>query len=132
MLRSLLFLMTPSVLKSPDGKDTLVSILQYHVVGSVIPSTAIAEGSTDVASLQGENVTVTRSADGAIAVDGASVVSGSADILASNGIVHVIDAVILPDTLVDVVVATDSLSSLEAAVVQAGLVDVLSGFGPYT
>ena len=101
-------------------------------MGSVIPSTAIAEGSTDVASLQGENVTVTRSADGAIAVDGASVVSGSADILASNGIVHVIDAVILPDTLVDVVVATDSLSSLEAAVVQAGLVDVLSGFGPYT
>ena len=85
-----------------------------------------------MASLQGEDLAVTKSVDGTIAVDDAAVVNGSVDILASNGIVHVIDAVMLPDTLVDVVVATDSLSSLEAAVVQAGLVDVLSGFGPYT
>ena len=75
--------------------------------------------------------------------DAAAVVSDSADILANNGIVHVIDAVLLPDTidvidailsdtLVDVLFGTDSLSSLETAIVQAGIADVLSDAGPYT
>ena len=134
---------TLEFLKSANGKGALVSILQYHIV-DLIPSIAIAEGSTNVVSLLGEDLAINKSADGAITVnDAAAVVSDSADILASNGIVHVIDAVLLPDTidvidailsdtLVDVLFGTDSLSSLETAIVQAGIADVLSDAGPYT
>jgi len=69
-------------------------------------------------------------------INGATVVV--ADILADNGVVHVIDAVLLPPaptpttTVVDVIVNSDVHNTLEAAVVAAGLVEILSGTGPFT
>ena len=70
--------------------------------------------------------------DGAtVTVNGATIVA--TDIEASNGIIHVIDAVLVPPPkMADLVVATDALSTLEAAVVAAGLVDTLNGPGPFT
>ena len=93
-------------LKSPEGKEELVEFLQFHIVESVIPSIAIAEGTTYVTSLQGENLTVTKSADGEITVNGSVVLSDHADLLARNGISHRIDTVLnisndMGDTLLE-------------------------------
>jgi uncharacterized surface protein with fasciclin (FAS1) repeats len=84
--------------------------------------------------LQGEDVTVTIGMNG-VMINGATVVV--ADILADNGVVHVIDAVLLPPapqpiTVVDIIVNSDVHNTLEAAVVAAGLVEILSGTGPFT
>lgn len=75
----------------PENKDQLVAILTYHVVAGKVMSTDLSDGMT-AATVNGAEITITT-ADGA-KVNGASVVS--ADIEASNGVVHVIDAVILP------------------------------------
>ena len=96
-------------LKSPEGKEELVALLQYHVVESVIPSAAIGVGSTAVDSVHGGQLTVTRSAGGEISVSDVVVVSDSADILASNGIVHVIDTVLtIPEDMDDTPLDTTS------------------------
>lgn len=75
----------------PENRDTLVAVLTYHVVPGKVMSTDLSEGLT-AATVQGGEVTITL--DGGPKVDGANIVS--ADIEASNGVIHVIDAVILP------------------------------------
>lgn len=83
-------------LLKPENKDQLVAILSYHVVGSGIASADIAPGSTEVETLKAagdRTITVVRSEQG-VTVDGANVVT--ADIQADNGVIHVIDRVILP------------------------------------
>merc|ERR1712087_968134 len=79
-------------LLKPENKDKLVEILQYHVVAANAVSTSLASG--DVPTLSGDSVAVVVS-DG-VTVNGANVVK--ADVIASNGIIHVIDAVLLPPT----------------------------------
>ncbi|MCC6008314.1 MAG: fasciclin domain-containing protein [Rhodobacteraceae bacterium] len=71
---------------------TLTAILTYHVVPGAVMSTDLSEGLT-AATVQGQDVTITL-ADGP-KVNGANIVA--ADIVASNGVIHVIDAVILPE-----------------------------------
>jgi uncharacterized surface protein with fasciclin (FAS1) repeats len=121
-----------TLLSDPTG--TLAQILLYHVVGGQALSTDLSDGQT-IATLQGEDVTVTIGMNG-VMINGATVVV--ADILADNGVVHVIDAVLLPPaptpttTVVDVIVNSDVHNTLEAAVVAAGLVEILSGTGPFT
>ena len=78
-------------LLKPENKDKLVSILTYHVLPGKVMSVDLSEG-LKAATVQGSEVTVTL-ADGA-KVDGATI--SAADIAASNGVIHVIDAVILP------------------------------------
>ena len=78
-------------LLKPENKDKLVSILTYHVLPGKVMSGDLSEG-PKAATVQGSEVTVTL-ADGA-KVDGATI--SAADIAASNGVIHVIDAVILP------------------------------------
>ncbi len=80
-------------LLKPENKDKLVAILTYHVVPGVTKSTDLPTTATDVATVNGKTVSVMVGADGAT-VGGAKVVA--ADIEASNGVVHVIDKVILP------------------------------------
>ena len=75
----------------PENKDVLVKILTYHVVSGAIMAADVTAG--DVASVEGGNIAVTTN-DGGVQVNGANVVT--ADIVASNGVIHVIDAVILP------------------------------------
>lgn len=74
----------------PENKDTLAKILTYHVVPSAVMAADVTDG--DVATVEGQSVTLST-ADG-VTVNGAKVVQ--ADVVADNGVVHVIDAVLLP------------------------------------
>lgn len=80
------------LLAEPSG--LLTDILKYHVVGSKALSSSLSNGQM-VSTLLGDNVTVTINADG-VFINGAKVTI--ADIEAKNGVVHVIDAVLLPPT----------------------------------
>jgi uncharacterized surface protein with fasciclin (FAS1) repeats len=74
----------------PENKDVLTQILTYHVVPGTVMAADITDG--DVATVEGQTVTLST-ADG-VTVNGAKVVQ--ADVVADNGVIHVIDAVILP------------------------------------
>lgn len=74
----------------PENKDTLVKILTYHVAPGAISSDQISAG--DVATVEGQTVSVTT--DAGVQVNGANVVTP--DVEASNGLIHVIDTVLLP------------------------------------
>ena len=78
-------------LLKPENKDKLIAILTYHVVPGKVMSTDLTEGMT-AATVNGAEVTITL--EGGAKVNGA--VISTADIEASNGVIHVIDAVILP------------------------------------
>lgn len=80
-------------LLKPENKDKLAAILKYHVLSGKVMAGDIAEGSTDVATLEGSSVAVAKSEDG-VTVNGATVTK--ADVETSNGVIHVIDTVILP------------------------------------
>lgn len=81
-------------LLKPENKDTLVSILTYHVVPGKVLSTDIAGKALQVKTVQGAEVAI--DATNGVTVGGAKVVT--ADIDATNGVIHVIDAVIMPPT----------------------------------
>ncbi len=76
----------------PENKDKLVAILTYHVVAGKVMSGDIAGKKMDVATVNGASAMI--DAMSGVMIDGATVVQ--ADIEASNGVIHVIDAVILP------------------------------------
>ena len=75
----------------PENKDMLVNILQYHVVSANAHSSSLESG--DVPTLNGDSVTIDVSEDG-VKVNDAMVVK--ADVIASNGIIHAIDTVLMP------------------------------------
>ena len=77
-------------LLQPENKDTLVKILTYHVVPGDVRSGDVTDG--DVATVEGQTVSLST-ADG-VSVNGAKVIM--ADLVGSNGVIHGIDAVILP------------------------------------
>jgi len=148
----------------PENKDALTSILTYHVVSGEVLSTDLTEG--DVATVEGQSVAI--GLEGGVTVNEANVII--ADVPASNGVIHAIDAVLLPPdvdaaallesgddmsddeaaeddmaedemaeddmaegaTIVDVAVEAGTFTTLVAAVEAAGLVDTLSGEGPFT
>ena len=82
---------TVESLLQPENKDQLVSILTSHVVPGKVMSTDLSDGMT-ATTVQGSDVTIGTT--GGVTVNGANVVA--ADVAASNGVIHVIDAVILP------------------------------------
>ncbi|MGB5385311.1 MAG: fasciclin domain-containing protein [Eudoraea sp.] len=135
---------------SEEEKELLAAILTYHVfAGGALPSSELSEGQT-ITTLQGEELTVKL--DNGVFIKDATEADARVvipNIEVSNGIVHVVDKVLIPQaildalnqeededdeegTLVDLVVETESLSILEAAVIKAGLVETLSGEGPFT
>ena len=115
------------LLEDPTGE--LAQILLYHVVSGTVLSTDLTAG--DVPTLNGKSVTVSFDGGNAF-INGAQVTV--ADIEADNGVVHVIDAVLIPPTVtvVDIVVNSPDHNTLEAAVIAAELADDLSGDGPFT
>ena len=79
-------------LLKPENKEQLVSVLTYHVVAGKIMSSDIAGTTTMVESVQGSDLDV--NATNGVTVDGATVVT--ADIETDDGVIHVIDRVVLP------------------------------------
>ena len=79
-------------LLKPENKEQLISVLTYHVVAGKIMSSDIAGTTAMVESVQGSELDV--NATNGVTVDGATVVT--ADIETDNGVIHVIDRVVLP------------------------------------
>jgi uncharacterized surface protein with fasciclin (FAS1) repeats len=82
---------TVASLLLPENKDQLVAILTYHVVAGKVMSTDL---SNDMAAPTAQGGDLKIMTEGSVTVNGANVVT--ADIEASNGVIHVVDAVILP------------------------------------
>ena len=83
---------TVDTLLLPENKAKLVSILTYHVVPGAVMSSDIAGKTLEVTTVEGSTADV--DATNGVKIDEATVVK--ADIKASNGVIHVIDTVIMP------------------------------------
>lgn len=84
---------TVETLLKPENKDQLVAILTYHVVGGKVMAADVAGKQMGVKTVNGQEAEVNGMSG--VSIDGANVVA--ADVEASNGVIHVIDAVILPE-----------------------------------
>ncbi len=128
--------------KLPEGtvealladKEALKSVLLYHVAGESLKAEQVTRRAT-IATLEGSPVAV-KTGYG-VKINASKVTK--ANIAASNGTVHVIDTVLLPDqapkasaSIVDLAVKTDSLSTLVSLLKSADLVDALAGSGEFT
>lgn len=103
--------------------EALAEVLTYHVINGITVSAADVPNDIGVASLQGEDLLLTNDP---VAVNGAQVVT--ADVAVDNGaVVHVIDTVLMVPKKVSEVATDAGLTSLVAAIVQAGLVSVVDG-----
>ncbi|DAC16487.1 MAG TPA: fasciclin domain-containing protein [Candidatus Poseidoniales archaeon] len=107
-----------AALDSPEGKAQLSDILLYHVYAGTVLSTDITEGMT-LQMVNGKNATFTLSSS----IDGANITS--VDIVTSNGIIHVIDAVIIPQA--EVSEEEDSNIVLIASIIGIVLVVLIIG-----
>jgi len=117
-------------LLKPENKAKLAAILTYHVVSGKVMAADVVKIKGAV-TLNGQRVDV--KVDGkTVSIDTAKVVTP--DIACSNGVIHVIDSVILPasDTIPAVATKAGKFNTLLAAVKAAGLVETLSGAGPFT
>ena len=116
-----------------DPKGDLADILLYHVVGAKVPAADVV-GLDYATTAQGSKVTI-EVVDGKVILNGTTEVT-STDIMAKNGIIHVIDAVILPSdapmSITDIASSNADLETLTAAVTAAGLATTLSEAGNYT
>jgi len=117
-------------LLKPENKEKLTSILLYHVVAGEVGSEDVVK-LTGATTVNGQRVDV-KVDDGTVMVDGATVTN--TDIKCDNGVIHVIDAVVMPsfDKIPTVATNAKQFSTLLAAVKAAGLVDALSGDDPVT
>ena len=82
---------TVDSLLKPENKDKLTEILTYHVVAGAVKSTDLSDGMT-AATVEGAEITV--SLGDAVKINDATVVQP--DVIASNGVIHVIDSVLIP------------------------------------
>jgi transforming growth factor-beta-induced protein len=130
---------TLEALLLPENKQQLTDILLYHVVAGKVMA-------ADVVGLDGQLVeTVLEGKQIAVEVKMGNVVLNGdvkviiTDVEASNGVIHVIDAVLLPPAdeadakdIVDIAIADDRVSTLVTAVIEAELVETLKSEGPFT
>jgi len=119
-------------LLKPESKQALTDILLYHVVSGKVMAADVV-GLTSATTVLGKDVAI-KVDMGNVYINDAQVII--TDIETSNGVIHVIDTVILPPaelgTIVDIAVADGRFTTLVAALQAAGLVETLSGEGPFT
>lgn len=116
-------------------KTLLRTVLQYHVLSANVPSSAVPLGKP-VTPLQGGIFKVDKVGTGLVITDGRNRQARitATDVMASNGVIHVIDRVLLPanKTIVATAQSLPDFSILVEAVVAADLVNTLNAAGPYT
>lgn len=117
-------------LLKPENKALLRSILTYHVVPGRVTADQVVTLTT-AKTVNGQLVDIKANSKG-VKLDNANVIK--TDILTSNGVIHVIDRVIMPSTknIVETADEAGSFGTLLAAAKAAGLAGVLSGEGPFT
>jgi len=113
--------------------EQLEPILLYHVVSGKAMSSDLANGYINTLNEgpNSNNTTLLVNIDNGVKLNGNTSVT-AADIEATNGVVHVVDKVLLPPTVVDIAINNSSFSTLVDAVVKAELDGTLSGDGPFT
>jgi transforming growth factor-beta-induced protein len=119
-------------LLKPENKEQLTKVLKCHVVSGKILSKDLKEGLT-LTTLDGEKLNVSIMGDGKIMVGDVHVTT--ADIMTTNGVIHVVDKVILPKMahkLNILTIASANAKTLSAAISAAGLSETLQGDGPFT
>lgn len=119
--------------------DQLTDVLLYHVLGATVKSTDLQDGQTyaSTASAAGPNdkqLSILIEKTGASVKVNNSANVTSADVTATNGVIHVVDNVLLPLSVVGHAAANSNFTSLVGALGAASgdLVNVLSGTGPFT
>lgn len=117
--------------------EDLSALLLYHVVGTGIPAGNIASGDNFVASLSttgpGESALslLVNQTNGNVTINSdANVII--ADVFTSNGVIHAVDKVLAPQSIVDFATKAEGLSALAGALTDANLVGTLSSDGPFT
>merc|ERR1711871_148051 len=131
-------------LLKPENAAKLQDILWYHVLKGTTHAKDLTDGET-LTTMEGGKLDATVNSTG-VFINNAQVTT--ADVDASNGVVHIIDAVLLPaapkaptpapaptptiKTIIDIAEATPELSTLVFAVSAAGLVETLESPGPFT
>ena len=114
-------------------KETLTPILLYHVLDGFIPAQLVESGYVNTLSMAHDYYVSLK-----IDADNSGVMLNSmsnvvlTDVVATNGIIHVIDEVITPPTVVDIAIQNSNFSILVDAVLKAELAETLSGDGPFT
>jgi uncharacterized surface protein with fasciclin (FAS1) repeats len=114
----------------------LKSVLLYHVVSGRATAADVVK-LTSAKTLEGRSVAI-KVVDGSVFIDGARV--STPDVMTSNGVIHVIDSVLLPKeavaakpkTIVQTAVAAGTFKTLASLLTKAGLVATLQGKGPFT
>jgi uncharacterized surface protein with fasciclin (FAS1) repeats len=112
---------TEATLNSLSAQQ-VAAILQYHVLGAKYVSSSIPSSGT-LSTLSGINIYPTKSSEGVFIN---TIKVKKADVIATNGVIHIISKVLMPATIKDLVVLDPNFSILKAAVVKAGLADALS------
>ena len=118
-----------------EENATLVDILTYHVYEGSVAAADVTDGMS-VAMLNGDEATFAVTSDGTVTIGAAKVTT--ADVVSSNGIIHIIDAVLLPPAdapTLDIPATAQSTgvhTALVAALSQANLVSALQADGPFT
>ena len=117
-------------LLEPENRATLAAVLKNHVISGNVPSTAVV-GLTETRPLGGQRLAVEVS-DGAVRIGGATVVA--ADVAASNGVIHAIDRVLVPNTedVIGTALGDGRFGTLAKALTAGGLVEALRADGPFT
>jgi transforming growth factor-beta-induced protein len=112
--------------------DALRGILLYHGLLARVPASAVTAGAqTTIAQLP-----IFITTEGGVRINGGNTVQGGANVIAtdveaSNGVIHVIDRVLLPPT-VEAIARYAGFTTLAGAVASQGLATTLSGAGPFT
>ena len=122
---------TVDTLLLPANQELLTTILLYHVVPGALTAADVV--ALDFAqTVGGQRVDITVTGSGGVQIDEANVLL--TDVLASNGVIHVIDSVLMPVTtkLPETLDSTNRFNTLLAAVGAANLVAALDGPGPFT
>ena len=117
-------------------KDALAAVLTYHVVSGRVDAAAVT-GLSEATTLEGRKIDIAI-VEGAVILNGTVKVTAT-DLPAANGLIHVIDAVLMPPappvdepTIAEIVATNPDFSTLKAALEAAELTAALDGAGPFT